>query len=63
MHGIKPRTLSNAELLKYGAELADQGPLPAEWAVELLRRLNYYTGGLEKHTASNVDDKQLTLPL
>jgi len=49
--------------LKYGAELADEGPLPAEWAIELLRRLNYYTGGLENHTASNVDDKQLTLPL
>lgn len=63
MHGIKPRTLSNKELLKYGAELAEEGPLPAEWAVELLRRLNYYTGGLENHTASNVDDKQLTLPL
>ena len=63
MHGIKPRTLSNAELLKYGADLAEQGPLPTEWAVELLRRLNYYTGGLENRAASNVDDKQLTLPL
>lgn len=63
MHGIKPRTLTNAELLKYGAELAAEGPLPVDWAVELLRRLNYYTTGLEKHTASNVDDRQLTLPL
>ena len=63
MQGIKPRTLSNKELLKYGAELAEQGPLPVEWAIELLRRLNYYTGGLENHTASNVDNRQLTLPL
>jgi hypothetical protein len=63
MHGIKPRTLTNAELLKYGAELAAEGPLPVDWAIELLRRLNYYTSGLEKHTASNVDERQLTLPL
>lgn len=63
MQGIKPRTLSNTELLKYGAELTEQGPLPVEWAVELLRRLNYYTGGFENHTASNVDNRQLTLPL
>lgn len=65
MQGIKPRTLSNAELLKYGAELADEGPLPVEWAVELLRRLNYYVGNSEllKHTASTTDDTQLSLPL
>lgn len=63
MHGIKPRTLTNAELLKHGAELAAEGPLPVDWAVELLRRLNYYTGGLENHTAANADDRQLTLPL
>jgi hypothetical protein len=49
--------------LRYGADLAAEGPLPAEWAVELLRRLNYYTAGLEKHNASSIDPKQLTLPL
>lgn len=65
MHGIKPRTLSNAELIKYGADLADQGPLPAEWAVEILRRLNYYVGNtaLDNATATPPDDKQLSLPL
>ena len=63
MHGIRPRTLSNDELLRYGADLAAEGPLPAEWAVVLLRRLNYYTAGLEKHNASSIDPKQLTLPL
>lgn len=63
MHGIKPRTLSNDELTRYAAELIVAGPLPMEWAVELLRRLNYYTDKLGKHTASNVDDRQLTLPL
>ena len=63
MHGIKPRTLSNEELLKYSAILLDSQQLPTEWAVELLRRLNYYTGGLEKHTASNIDERQLSLPL
>ena len=25
--------------------------------------LNYYTAGLEKHNASSIDPKQLTLPL
>lgn len=63
MQGIKPRTLSNAELMRLSAELIDRGPLPTEWATELLRRLNYYTAGLEKHTASTIDPKQLTLPL
>lgn len=63
MHGIKPRNLTNAELLKYGAAMVEEGSLPAEWAIELLRRLNYYTGGLEQHTASTIDPKQLTLPL
>lgn len=63
MHGIKPRTLSNEELLRYGAYLAAEGPLPTEWAAELLRRLNYYTAGLEKHNASSIDPRQIPLPL
>ena len=64
MQGMKPRTLSNAELLKYSAMLLDSyQPLPAEWATELVRRLNYYTAGLEQHTAATIDPKQLTLPL
>ena len=66
MHGIKPRTLSNEELLKYSAMLLDcNQPLPADWAIELVRRLNYYVGdgSLNNATASSRDDKQIALPL
>lgn len=61
MHGIKPRTLSNGELKRYAAELIAEGPLPVEWATELLRRLNYY--GMDNHNATHIDPQQLTLPL
>ena len=61
MHGIKPRTLSNGELKRYAAELLAEGPLPVEWATELLRRLNYY--GMDNDNASTTDPRQLELPL
>ena len=64
MHGIEPTRLSNEELLKYSAMLLDfNQPMPTEWAAELLRRLNYYTAGLEKHNASSIDPRQIPLPL
>ena len=39
MQGIRPRSLSNTELIKYSAMLLDseQG-MPLEWQTELLRR-------------------------
>ena len=61
MQGIKPRTLSNAELVRYSAMLLDcNQPLPTEWAVELVRRFNALVP-LDETPA--VDSRQLELPL
>ena len=61
MHGIKPRTLNNAELVKYSAMLLDSNQqLPTEWAIELVRRFNLLAP-LDQTPA--VDTRQLELPL
>jgi hypothetical protein len=63
MQGIKPRTLSNKELIRIGADLLAQGVLPNDYALELLRRLNWYTQNRENETATEVDPRQQKLPL
>ena len=63
MQGIKPRTLSNKELLRISADMLDFGPLPNEYAVELLRRLNWYTENRLDEAATEADTRQQSLPL
>lgn len=61
MQGIKPRTLSNAELVKYSAMLLDSyHTLPTEWAIELVRRFNLLA---PLDSTPTVDPRQLELPL
>ena len=61
MQGIKPRTLSNAELVKYSAMFLDsEQQLPNEWAIELVRRFNLLA---PLDAAPTVDPRQLELPL
>jgi len=38
----KPRSLSDTELVKYAAILLDEGSLPMDFQVEIVRRLNAY---------------------
>lgn len=39
-HGIQPRTLSDAELVRYFAMIVESGdPPPEKWSIEVLRRL------------------------
>ena len=64
MQGTQPRTLTNNELVSACADrLAANSSLDYAHALELLRRLNYYTQGKENQTASVFDDRQLELPL
>lgn len=63
MQGIKPRSLTNSELIRVGADYVDRGGLPNDFAVELLRRLNWYTQDKERETASETDPRQQSLPL
>jgi hypothetical protein len=63
MQGIKPRSLNNSELIRFSAEHLDRGALPNDYAIELLRRLNYYTQNKERENATEHDPRQQTLPL
>ena len=60
---IQPRTLTNKELVRASAELLETAPLPEAYAIELVRRLNYYTEGVEDQIASIKESRQLELPL
>lgn len=63
MQGIKPRGLTNSELIRVSADYVDNGGLPNDFAVELLRRLNWYTQDKERETATATDPRQQSLPL
>lgn len=64
MQGTSPRTLTNKELIQYASDkLHDEGTLAHAEALELLRRLNYYTEGRENQNATIKDTRQLELPL
>ena len=47
MSDIQPRTLSNRELLRIGADMTASGGMPVNFQVEILRRLNNYTYGVK----------------
>lgn len=53
----KPRTLSDTELVKYAAVLLDEGKLPVDYQVEIVRRLNLYA----TDTPRGTDERQLDL--
>jgi len=69
MHGIKPRTLNNGELMTACADQIHEGGMAHEYQVELLRRFNYYMSissqkdVLATDSANPVDPRQLALPL
>jgi hypothetical protein len=63
MHGIKPRTLTNSELIQYASDQLHEGVLDIAVLTEALRRLNYYTEGKESQTATFADPRQLELSL
>jgi hypothetical protein len=54
----KPRSLSDTELVKYAAILLDEGSLPVDFQVELVRRLNAYAAA---DTPRMTDERQLDL--
>lgn len=63
MQGIRPRNLSNRELISYCAKLMEGAygellGMPYEWQVELLRRFNALAP-MDEHPP--VDPKQLNL--
>lgn len=61
MHGIKPRTLSNSELIRMAShEIAKVNGLPLDWQYELLRR---FTALSPLDEFPPVDARQLELPL
>lgn len=64
MHGIKPRTLTNGELVQYASDLLHEGVLDVAVMAEVLRRLNYHIEGQESRILRSIDDpRQLELPL
>ena len=63
MQGIKPRTLTNQELIQLVSDQLFEGVVDVAGMTEVLRRLNYYTDGKEDQTASIKDSRQLELPL
>jgi hypothetical protein len=64
MHGIKPRTLTNGELIQQASDQLHEGVLDIAMLAEVLRRLNYYTEGHESRILrSETDPRQLELPL
>lgn len=63
MQGIKPRTLTNQELIQYASDQLYEGVLNVAVLTEVLRRLNYYTDGKEDQTATIHDPRQLELSL
>ena len=63
MQGIRPRGLNNSELIRLSADYIDKGGLPNDYAIELLRRLNWYTKDKEKEAATETDPRQQSLPL
>lgn len=63
MQGIRPRSLTNSELIRASADYIGHGGVPDEYAIELLRRLNWYTKDKERETATETDPRQQALPL
>ena len=64
MQGIKPRTLTNSELIQYASDQLYEGVLNVAVMAEVLRRLNYYTEGHETRVLHSIEDpRQLELPL
>ena len=64
MQGIKPRTLTNSELIQHASDQLHEGVLDIAVLAEVLRRLNYYTEGHETRILrSEEDPRQLELPL
>ena len=64
MQGIKPRTLTNSELIQYASDQLHEGVLDVAVLTEALRRLNYYTEGHETRVLRSIEDpRQLELPL
>ncbi len=63
MQGIKPRTLTNQELIQYASDQLYEGVLDVAVLTEVLRRLNHYTDGKENQTATIHDPRQLELSL
>ena len=53
----KPRSLSDTELVKYAAILLDEGSLPMDFQVEIVRRLNAYAVDAPRMT----NERQLDL--
>ena len=63
MQRIRPRTLTNKELIQFASAQLFEGKLDVATMSEVLRRLNHYTDGKEDQTASIKDSRQLELPL
>ena len=64
MQGIKPRTLTNGELVQYASDLLHEGVLDVAVMAEVLRRLNYHIEGQESRILRSFEDpRQLELPL
>ncbi len=45
MSGIEPRRLTNKELVRFAAEMAQDGTMTKSFQIEVVRRLNFYTQG------------------
>ena len=60
MSALRPRTLSNTELIKYFAMYVDDNPMgaPLDWQIELLRR---FTAVASEHAYPVQDERQLDL--
>ena len=60
MSTLRPRTLSNQELIKYFAMYVDDNPegAPIDWQIELLRR---FTAVAPEKEFSPHDERQLDL--
>lgn len=64
MQGIKPRTLTNGELIQYASDQLHEGVLDIAVMAEVLRRLNHYAEGHENRVVRSFEDpRQLELPL
>lgn len=63
MQRTQPRTLTNKELIQYASDQMYEGVADVPTMTEVLRRLNWYTQGLEDQNASLKDSRQLELPL
>ncbi len=65
MSGIEPRRLTNKELVRFAAEMAQDGTMTKSFQIEVVRRLNFYTQGAAVSIAdeSPRNPNQLELPL